>query len=382
MSNKEWYEIEEDNEDKYEIKIYDITPSPNDFNINTYFDFIEAGKLIIPTFQRNYVWDIKKASKLIESLIIGLPIPQIFLFSEGDNRYIVIDGQQRLMSIYYFIKGRFPRTDKRAEIRRKLIEKDGVIDDDFMQNNDYYRDFKLSMDNKKNPLNNETYDSLDENLLDNFKYRTIRNISIRQNSPHTDENSSIYEIFNRLNTGGINLQPQEIRSSLYHSSFYDMLQKINLNTKWREFLGKEDLDLHLKDIEILLRVYALGLSDINTDYKSNMKSFLNEFSSKAKKFTDEQIEKFKEIFFKFMESCKDLEQNSFMNSKKRFQISIFDAVFYVWIKEYLNQNTFYIDKSKFNSMREDIDFKKQTEKSTTNTEALKERIRLAKEYLV
>ena len=122
MSNSnKWYEIEDDdsNELNYEVKLYDITSSPNDFNVKTYFDFIEAGMVIIPTFQRNYVWDIKRASKLIESLIIGLPIPQIFLFGEGNNKYLVIDGQQRLLSIYYFIKGRFPRTDKRAEIRKK-----------------------------------------------------------------------------------------------------------------------------------------------------------------------------------------------------------------------------------------------------------------------
>lgn len=111
---------EETSELDYEVKLYDITSSPNDFNIKTYFDFIEAGMVIIPTFQRNYVWDIKRASKLIESLVIGLPIPQIFLFGEGENKYLVIDGQQRLLSIYYFIKGRFPRTDKRAQIRKNL----------------------------------------------------------------------------------------------------------------------------------------------------------------------------------------------------------------------------------------------------------------------
>src|SRR5262249_38549581 len=61
---------------------YDITASPNDFNILTLYSFIESGAVKIPGFQRNFVWDLKRASKLIESVIIGLPVPQIFLYEE------------------------------------------------------------------------------------------------------------------------------------------------------------------------------------------------------------------------------------------------------------------------------------------------------------
>jgi len=380
--NSNWYEIEEAEENSidYEIKLYDITSSPNDFNVKTYFDFIEAGMVIIPTFQRNYVWDIKRASKLIESLIIGLPIPQIFLFGEGNNKYLVIDGQQRLLSVYYFIKGRFPRTDKRAEIRKKLIENGGILDDKFLNDDTYYRTFKLSLDTNKS-LNGKTYQTLDEHQA-TFNFRTIRNISIKQNSPDTDSNSSMYEIFNRLNIGGMNLTTQEIRSSVFHSAFYDMLQKINLNSKWRELLRKEDLDLHLKDIEIILRIFALALSNIEDDYKGNMKKFLNEFSFKAKSYNDEQVEKFQNMFNDFMDSCQELDQDSFVNSNKRFQISIFDAVFYVWAKEYLDGKTFVISKDKFDKMREDTDFKNNTEQNTTNSTVVKDRINIAKRYLI
>src|SRR5438552_6015150 len=115
----DWYEQEAlgEEEEDYSVKEYDITSAPNDFNIKTIFDFIESGAVKIPGFQRNYVWDVKRASKLIESIIIGLPIPQVFLYEEGRNSFLVIDGQQRLMSIYYFIKMRFPRKEKRSELR-------------------------------------------------------------------------------------------------------------------------------------------------------------------------------------------------------------------------------------------------------------------------
>jgi len=73
------------------IAEYDITATPNDFNVITIHNFIESGALVIPGFQRNYVWDIKRASKLVESLILGLPVPQIFLYEEKRNKFQVID---------------------------------------------------------------------------------------------------------------------------------------------------------------------------------------------------------------------------------------------------------------------------------------------------
>ena len=382
MNKNDWFSTDDESNTEldYEVKLYDITSSPNDFNVKTYFEFIEAGMVVIPTFQRNYVWDIKRASKLIESLIIGLPIPQIFLFGEGKNKYLVIDGQQRLLSIYYFMKERFPRQDKRAEIRKKLIEKGGIIDDEFLNDDNYYRTFKLSL-GSENPLNGKNYNDLGEHL-NTFNFRTLRNISIQQNSPDTDNNSSMYEIFNRLNIGGMNLTPQEIRSSVYHSKFYDMLQRINLNTKWRELLRKEDLDLHLKDIEIILRGFALAHLDVNTEYKGNMKKLLNEFSAKAREYDTEQVSKFEKMFHDFTVACSNLDNDSFVNINNKFQISIFDAVFYVWAKEYMKQNIITFDKKKFLAMRADDDFKENTEKSTTNTATVIKRIEIANNFLV
>jgi hypothetical protein len=117
-TDTEWTEEEDTEADDIQVEEYELTSSPNDFNITTIFNFIESGAVKIPGFQRNYVWDIKRASKLIESIIIGLPVPQIFLYEETRNRFLVIDGQQRLMSIFYFVKQRFPRIEKRPELRR------------------------------------------------------------------------------------------------------------------------------------------------------------------------------------------------------------------------------------------------------------------------
>src|SRR2546428_13404466 len=87
----EWIDREE--EDAGFPVDYKITSTPNDFNINTLFDLIESETVKIPGFQRNYLWDIKKASKLIESIIMGLPVPQLFLYERGRNDFLLIDGQ-------------------------------------------------------------------------------------------------------------------------------------------------------------------------------------------------------------------------------------------------------------------------------------------------
>ena len=95
---------------------YDITSSPRDLTPANIVDMIDSGIIEIPLFQRNYVWDHKKASKLVESLLLGLPVPELFFYSDGDDdfTYKIIDGQQRFLSIYFFVKGRFPKnTDSR-----------------------------------------------------------------------------------------------------------------------------------------------------------------------------------------------------------------------------------------------------------------------------
>lgn len=149
----DWLEEEEAEEEGYPIGEYDLTSSPNDFNIITIFNFIESGAVKIPAFQRNYVWDIKRASKLVESIIIGLPVPQIFLYEESRNSFLVMDGQQRLMSIYYFIKQRFPRKEKRAELRR-VFDKEGKVPDKYLHDDRYFTKFELKL--PSGPSNQKT----------------------------------------------------------------------------------------------------------------------------------------------------------------------------------------------------------------------------------
>lgn len=329
MNLPEWFEAEKDETDdeEFSVKEYDVTAVPNDFNIRTIFDFVDSGVVSIPGFQRNYVWDQKRASKLIESLLIGLPIPQIFLYEESRNKFSVIDGQQRLMSIYYFKKKRFPRMERRAALRKIAVES-GTIPADILGDDSYFVNFNLQLParlpSQTNRFDKLNYDTLGD-YQSTFDLRTVRNIVIRQNTPE-DDDSSIYEIFNRLNSGGINLTPQEIRVSLYHSRFYTMLDRINQQVVWRNLIGEEETDLHAKDVEILLRAFAMLW--YGNDYKPSMTRFLNMSSRRFKALKEDDISYCEKLFLSFLDACNGLDAKSFISRVgTRFNISTFEAVF-------------------------------------------------------
>lgn len=325
MSNGWFVDDADPDEGDMQVTEYDITSSPNDFNVKTLFDFIESDVVKIPPFQRNFVWDLKRSSKLIESVIMGLPIPQIFLYEKSRNEFLIIDGQQRLLSLYYFVKQRFPKINKRPALRQ-LLATTAATPDKYLANDEYFSHFRLSLPadpgTSANPLQGLAYGTLDD-YKTSFDLRTIRVVIVKQNSP--TGSSSVFEIFNRLNSGGVNLTPQEIRMSLYHSAFMDVLNKRNLDLRWRRLIGQTDPDLHFKDVEFLLRGIALLMEGNN--YSPSMTKFLNGFALKAELFTSETVEYLDRLIDSFLEACKNLTSSAFHGQTAKFTISIFDAVF-------------------------------------------------------
>ncbi len=371
---------EESTEENSFFTEYEITSSPNDFNVSTIVNQIDKGSFVIPHFQRNYVWDLGMASRLIESLILGLPIPQIFLYEQGRNKYLVIDGQQRLMSIYYFVNQRFPRMEKRNEVRR-LFEKKGNISKDMLIDDELFTEFKLKLSSKlpeeKSKLNRLRYDSLGDwqNTLD---FRTIRCILVKQNLPQSDD-SSIFEIFNRLNTGGIKLAPQEIRASLYHSDFMKMIARLNTEEDWRHLLGTTEPDLRLQDIEVLLRGFALLKEREN--YRPSLTRFLNSFAKIMKDAEQNELELMENIFREFLRNCVNQKYDSGIFSRKGL---LFETVFYVaCIDGYKAKNTdvLQISSDRIKTLEDDEKFKSVSKIQTTTLKNVKERLERACEIL-
>jgi uncharacterized protein with ParB-like and HNH nuclease domain len=381
---EEWFDDYAATDDDFRIDEYDITATPNDFNVITIFNFIESGSVEIPGFQRNFVWDIGRASKLIESIILGLPIPQIFLYEKDRNRFLVIDGQQRLMSIYYFMKQRFPLKDKRVELR-SIFDQHGHIPDNILHDDTYFSNFNLVLPERlpkqKSKFAGLNYSTLGE-YKSQFELRPIRNVIVKQNEPKDD--SSIYEIFSRLNSGGINLNAQEIRSSLYHSSFYDTLAQLNSKQEWRRLLQSEQPDLHLKDIEILLRAFAIMVEW--KSYKPSLTRFLNQFSTKSREHTDEQNAYLANLFQSFLDAAKHLPPEAFLNKRNgKFNIALFEAAFAVTCEGPFAERqlvTAPLDQERLARLENDPDFLKAALEGTTATSNILTRLERARAILV
>ena len=383
LVEQKWYEENDDEEIGYSFKEYDVTSTPNDFNTKTIIDFIESGLFKIPGFQRNYIWDLKRASKLIESIIIGLPIPQVFLYEESKNNYLVIDGQQRLLTLYFFFKKRFPKKEKRFELRQ-IFDDNGKFPDEVLYSDEYFEDFKLKLNEpsqtEKNKLHGLSYPTLGE-FKTSFDLRTVRNVMIKQNFPN-DDDSAMFEIFNRLNSGGVVLKPQEIRTSLYHSKFYSHLYKLNLYTNWRTLLDKKEPDIHMKDVEILLRGFAMLLDSEN--YKPSMTRFLNQFSKKSRNFSPESLVYFQELFEKFCENAVKLNPKMFISKSGKFSITVFESIFVGLCSqaaksESLNLKMTTVDE--IDALKSDSAFIKASQDNTAGKANVELRLRIAKEII-
>ena len=359
---------------------YDISVVPSDFNVMTLTDIIDRGWVRIPGFQRHFVWDLRRASKLIESLILGLPVPQLFLYEKNREMNLLIDGQQRLMSIYYFKQQRFPRMERRVDLRR-VFEKHNNIPEEILQDDEYFQPFKLrlpeSLPGQRSLLGGLSYDTLGPNQA-RLDLRAVRCITIKQNSP-SEGDMAMYEVFNRLNSGGVNLTPQEIRSSMYHSRFYDMLNEINGERGWREVLQSPDPDLHMKDVEVLLRGFAM-LAD-GDEYRPSMTRFLNQFSKKCEGNKRKDNDRLRSLFRSFLRAIRSLPPDVFVNpSTRRFNIALFEAVFTATCQPvYRNGGVVEgkLDAKKIQRLRTDREFGAASQTATTRTDNVKKRLAIA-----
>ncbi len=380
----EFFEEEQDIGEEAIVE-YDITTSPRDLTPANIVDMIDSGIIEIPLFQRNYVWDIKKASKLVESLILGLPVPELFFYTEGDdnNTYKIIDGQQRFLSIYFFVKGRFPKnTSSRFMIRKGINE--GAALEELLPDNRIFQDFTLNLsDDSANSsrYHGEKFLTLDKDTQIKFRLRRfLRTVVVRQNKPD-DNSSSMFEIFNRLNTGGTPLNAQEIRASLYYCDFYKMLVRLNNQDNWRALLGKPTQDLHSNDIELILRSIAL-LHESET-YTPKMVKFLNDFSQKTKKFNDEYIDYIEHLFDSFIGACSTLGDKAFFRNN-RFSKTLFESVFVAAATPSFTDKeliTSKIDPTSFEHLKNDEEFVSYLLSGSSSRDNIKGRIKRAKEVL-
>lgn len=311
---------------------------------------IDNGEInLTPEFQRDFVWDVNRASLFIDSLIIGLPIPSIFLGkTKNDESFIVIDGQQRLKTIHSFFKGKF-------------------------QHNNVARKFALrNLANRK--WDKKTYKELDEVAQRRFRNAVlsttvIENIDI--DNPH-----SINDIFYRLNTGGMALTDQEMRNCIYSGSFNTFLKELNSNRNWRNLIGGPP-NKRLNDVELILRFIAL-YEKLDKYYKP-MRDFLSKYmyENREKKGKFSSIKK---IFDKTVEVIsKELGREAFRPTRS-LNKALCDSIMISTAKLIeLNKLTSNL-KQKHLQLLKDKAFVIYSSEHTTDEENLKGRIDIATKY--
>lgn len=352
-----------DEEADLEIKEYEIKSTPNDFNVLTIASFMDSGAVHVPGFQRHYVWEIARASRLIESLILGLPIPQTFWYEESSNKFLVIDGQQRLLTVYFFVKGRFPRKEARGVLRNLMNVDSSFIPESVLHDDDLFQDFRLRLTSagrdKPHPLNGLTYKGLGDRL-NQFNLRPIRNMILTQTAPSEDD-SSVFEIFHRLNSGGVALRPQEIRASLFYGPFFDLLADLNTNAAWRRLVGDAP-QVHMQDMEAILRGFAMALDSEN--YRPSLPRFLNQFSKTHRHLAADNLDVMRTAFETFVSSFTTKQSRAFMTAG-RFSPTLFEASFAAAYTDTSQGRK--IDPAKVRALASNADYIKATAESAGHT---------------
>lgn len=332
-----------------------IFTSSGDPEIDSLYNKQKRGRLILqPDFQRQYVWDASKASKLIESAILQIPLPIIYLSEEQDGKEYVIDGQQRLTSFFSYIDGVFP---------------DG-------------KQFKLSGLIVCSDLNGKKFSELTEELQDKIRYYKIRAITFQKDS---SENLK-FEIFERLNTGSVQLNDQELRNCLYRGTFNVALKEMAADPDFMHICGLNAPDKRMKDKELVLRFCAF-YHKTYLNYKAPIRNFLNTEAREKREMTEKELAELKAAFknacqiirsafdknsFKRFYKGKDGQPNGYWEPKK-FNTSLYDILMYSFAREDKNkvfQNLDSIREALIFLMTEDQEFVDSIELSTSSVQAV------------
>jgi hypothetical protein len=220
-----------------------------DLSVQTLLEQWDADILILPEIQREYIWDDPRASRLIESLILNIPIPVVYFAETSDAKYEIIDGHQRIRSIVRFLKNEF-----RLRSLMVLAEYDG-----------------------------RRFHELPEREQRFLRMRSLRAVIISADSHPTMK----FEIFERLNTGSIALNAQELRNSLYRGPFNRLLHQLVREPAFRQAIGRRTPRKRMVDEELVLRF--LALNERYQTYRPPLKRFLNEFMSDTREADPDRL---------------------------------------------------------------------------------------------
>lgn len=346
--------------DASQAQRFSITSYGADLSVFDLVRRIGQDLLIPPAFQRKFVWSQKQASRFIESILMGLPVPGIFLYGQKGRQQLIVDGQQRLMTLDRYLKGVW-ETRNRQQGDREIQT---------------VTPFKLV--DVAAPWDGKTFAELDDEEQEVINSYLIHATMFRQDG-EASTGRSIYEVFERINTGGSRLSPQEIRSCVSHGPFVEFLNNLNSVPEWREIYGRPSP--RIKDEELILRFFAL--MDRGASYKRPMANFLDKYLEDYKDITERDQRAKRQMFVSTVGAI-----HSAIGPRKAFRpdnalnAAVFDAVM-VGCATLLNTGrTFDAGhiKRAYDDLLADGEFQSAYKRATADDESVKTRLNKAVHY--
>jgi hypothetical protein len=267
---------------------------------------LNRGDIKLPGFQRGFVWSLTEQSRFIESLILGLPVPNIFLAQDRNSKTLnIVDGQQRLKTLQRYLAGDFPISNS------KKIHED-------------LRGCYFNRDVAKSPKSKILEDSDERTLSDSILHSIVIKPDASSDSTEYGQeyNNAVVQIFRRLNTSGKVLQPQEVRSCIFYGPFDDLLHHMNQNESWRSLFGA--MHSRYKDVETILRFLAL-YEDFD-NYKAPMPSFLDKYMEDNRNMGDSRLREVLDIFETTTSQLLNACGETLFKTSGTLLLSKFDAV--------------------------------------------------------
>lgn len=332
---------------------YDVSSYGSDPEVEVLVNRLRRGDIIIPPFQRDYVWRQPEASKFIESLLLGLPVPGIFLASDPiTNKQLVIDGQQRLKTLLFFFDGFF---NPKPEDKTQKV---------------------FSLTKVQRQFEGKSYKTLEENDRIRLETSIIHATVVKQNAP-PEEDTSLYHIFERLNSGGRRLTEHEMRVALYHGSLIEKIKELNEYPNWRKVFGK--IHPRLKDQELILRFFAM--LENRDRYERPMGEFMNKYAAVNRNVNIVKLAMLGSIFCEtinvFVESLHILP----FRITKTFNVAVYDSCMVGLSSRISNKEKGAIDFTKvsiaYNDLLQNKDYLEKVSRSTADDAFVEKRMLLA-----
>lgn len=282
---------------------YDLTFYGADYPVDSLVKRLGNKDIVVPTFdpenelvtdveafQRKFVWTKLQCDRFVESLLLGLPVPGIFLVQQSNKRLLVLDGQQRLLTLSSFYAGIL--TKKEFALEHVQTQYKG--------------------------LTYNTLDEQDRRTLDD----SIIHATVIRKAKNAQDLRSVYSLFERLNSGGTQLSPHEIRVALVPGKLMHLVRELNASPAWRALYGAPSKTL--KDQELVLRFIAMRFSLAN--YDSPMKDFLTTYAQSNSDLQAQSAEQIKEAFEPTIALISSTIGKHAFRIKTALNVAVYDAI--------------------------------------------------------